>query len=167
MLLKYGRLGERPLPALRYMTVAGGELRHDLAEEIARRIKPASFHVMYGQSEATARLASLPPQQLHVRRGSIGRPISGVELAVMDELNCELSSNAVGMLCARGKNVMLGYGVTPPQRPTRSVPPMDGCEPVIWPIRTKMDLFSPAWPGELAGQGPRAPRTPGRDRRVD
>ena len=59
MLLKYGRLGERPLPALRYMTVAGGELRHDLAEEIARRIKPASFHVMYGQSEATARLASL------------------------------------------------------------------------------------------------------------
>ena len=77
MLLKYGRLGERPLPALRYMTVAGGELRHDLAEEIARRIKPASFHVMYGQSEATARLASLPPQQLHVRRGSIGRPISG------------------------------------------------------------------------------------------
>ena len=109
MLLKYGRLGERPLPALRYMTVAGGELRHDLAEEIARRIKPASFHVMYGQSEATARLASLPPQQLHVRRGSIGRPISGVELAVMDESNRELSSNAVGMLCARGKNVMIGY----------------------------------------------------------
>ena len=109
MLLKYGRLGERPLPALRYMTVAGGELRHDLAEEIARRIKPASFHVMYGQSEATARLASLQPQQLPVRRGSIGRPISGVELAVMDESNRELAANAVGMLCARGENVMLGY----------------------------------------------------------
>src|SRR5262249_22354898 len=109
MLLKYGRLGERPLPALRYMTVAGGELRHDLAEEIARRIEPASFYVMYGQSEATARLASLPPQQLHARRGSIGMPISGVELAVMDESNRELTANAVGMLCARGNNVMLGY----------------------------------------------------------
>jgi long-chain acyl-CoA synthetase len=113
MLLKYGRLGERPLPALRYMTVAGGELRHDLAAEIARRIEPASFHVMYGQSEATARLASLPPQQLHIRRGSIGRPISGVELAVMDDSNRELPANTVGMLCARGKNVMLGYWQDP------------------------------------------------------
>lgn len=109
MLLKYGRLAERPLPALRYMTVAGGELRSDLAVEIAHRIKPASFHVMYGQSEATARLAALPHQQLHSRRGSIGTPISGVELAVRDEANRELPSGAVGMLCARGENVMLGY----------------------------------------------------------
>jgi acyl-CoA synthetase (AMP-forming)/AMP-acid ligase II len=109
MLLKYGQLGERPLPALRYMTVAGGELRYDLAAEIESRIRPASFHVMYGQSEATARLASLPPQQLHNRRGSIGRPIPGVELAVMDEANRELPAGTVGMLCARGENVMLGY----------------------------------------------------------
>ena len=72
MLLKYGRLGERPLPALRYMAVAGGALRHDLSVEIANRIAPAPFHVMYGQSEATSRLASLPPQQLHGRPGSIG-----------------------------------------------------------------------------------------------
>jgi acyl-CoA synthetase (AMP-forming)/AMP-acid ligase II len=109
MLLKYGHLGERPLPALRYMTVAGGELRYDLAAEIESRIRPASFHVMYGQSEATARLASLPHQQLHTRRGSIGRSISGVDLAVMDEANRELPTDTVGMLCARGENVMLGY----------------------------------------------------------
>ncbi|HEY6860433.1 MAG TPA: class I adenylate-forming enzyme family protein [Pseudolabrys sp.] len=113
MLLKYGRLGERPFPALRYMTVAGGELRHDLAVEIADRIAPASFHVMYGQSEAAARLTSLLPQQLPIRRGSIGKPIWGVELAVMDEANRELPPGAVGMLCARGKNVMLGYWQDP------------------------------------------------------
>jgi acyl-CoA synthetase (AMP-forming)/AMP-acid ligase II len=64
---------------------------------------------MYGQSEATARLASLPHQQLHVRRGSIGKAISGVELAVMDEANRALPAGTVGMLCARGANVMLGY----------------------------------------------------------
>src|SRR5262249_57147379 len=62
MLLKYGHLGELPLPALRYMTVAGGELRYDLATEIENRIRPAAFHVMYGQSASTARLASLPPE---------------------------------------------------------------------------------------------------------
>src|SRR5208283_4989687 len=55
MLLKYGRLGEQPLRQLRYMAVAGGELRYDLSAEVASRIAPAPFHVMYGQSEATAR----------------------------------------------------------------------------------------------------------------
>jgi long-chain acyl-CoA synthetase len=109
MLLKYGRLGEQPLPGLRYMTVAGGALRYDLAAQIESRIRPASFHVMYGQSEATARLSSLPPQELHTRPGSIGKPISGVELAVMDEANRELPAGSTGMLCARGANVMLGY----------------------------------------------------------
>jgi long-chain acyl-CoA synthetase len=113
MLLKYGRLGDPPLQALRYMTVAGGELPYDLAAEIANRIAPAPFYMMYGQSEATARLALLPPEQLHVRRGSIGKPVSGVELAVMDEANRELSPGAVGMLCARGENVMLGYWESP------------------------------------------------------
>jgi long-chain acyl-CoA synthetase len=124
MLLKYGGLGVQPLPVLRYMAVAGGELRHDLAVKIADRIAPASFHVMYGQSEATARLTSLPPQQLHIRRGSIGKPIWGVELAVMDEANRELPPGAVGMLCARGENVMLGYWQDPAA--TVDVLPGDG-----------------------------------------
>src|SRR5690349_6911074 len=69
MLLRYGRLGEHPLPTLRYMAVAGGELNYNAAADIAGRIAPASFFVMYGQSEATARLAALPAQQFHLRRG--------------------------------------------------------------------------------------------------
>ncbi len=113
MLLKYGRLGERPFQTLRYMTVAGGELRHDLAADVARRIAPAPFYVMYGQSEATGRLAVLPPAELHARRASIGKPIWGVELSVRDEANRQLPPGAVGMLCARGENVMLGYWESP------------------------------------------------------
>ena len=113
MLLKYGRLGERKLQRLRYFTVAGGALRYDLATEIAARIAPATFHVMYGQSEATSRLASLPPEQLGVRRGSIGASLLGVELAIMDETGRELPPGVVGMLCARGENVMLGYWQDP------------------------------------------------------
>jgi acyl-CoA synthetase (AMP-forming)/AMP-acid ligase II len=108
-LLKYGKLGEVPLPNLRYMTVAGGEMRPDTARDIAARISPATFHIMYGQSEAGPRLTSLPPDQLHLRPGSIGKPIRGVELSVRDESARELPPNVVGMLYARGKNVMLGY----------------------------------------------------------
>ncbi len=108
-LLKYGRLGEQGLPRLRYMSVAGGGIRPDIAAEVAARIAPATFHVMYGQSEATARLACLPPDQLAIRRGSIGKPISGVELAVRDDSGHDLKAGEVGMLYARGGNVMLGY----------------------------------------------------------
>lgn len=109
MLMKYGRLGEQTMPSLRYMSVAGGGLRHDLSVQMAELIAPAAFYVMYGQSEASARLAVLPPDQLHVREGSIGRALSGVELAVLDESNRALPQGEAGMLCARGPNVMLGY----------------------------------------------------------
>jgi acyl-CoA synthetase (AMP-forming)/AMP-acid ligase II len=109
MLLKYGGLGDAPLPHLRYMTVAGGEMRHALAATIAEWIAPATFHVMYGQSEATARLASLPAAELLLRPGSIGKPVPGVALAVMDDAGRQLPSDTVGMLCARGDSVMLGY----------------------------------------------------------
>lgn len=109
MLLKYGRLGERPLPDLRYMAVAGGAMKPDLAADVARRIAPASFYIMYGQSEATSRLSILAPDDLGRRIGSIGTAIPGVKLAIMDDENRELPVGAVGMLCARGDNVMAGY----------------------------------------------------------
>lgn len=109
MLLKYGRLGERPLPDLRYMAVAGGAMRPDLADDVARRIAPAQFYIMYGQSEATSRLSILAPADLGRRSGSIGTAIPGVELAILDDENRELPVGAVGMLCARGDNVMSGY----------------------------------------------------------
>lgn len=109
MLLKYGKLGDTPLPSLRYMAVAGGQLRPDLAAEVAGRIAPATFHVMYGQSEASPRLASLPPDQLAPRRGSIGKPLPGVTLAIKDDSGRDLPPGEIGMLCARGDNIMLGY----------------------------------------------------------
>lgn len=109
MLLKFGGLRGRPLPTLRYMSVAGGELRHESALQLADSIQPASFYMMYGQSEASARLAVLAPQDLKRRPGSIGKPIPNVELTVRNDDGSELADGEVGMLCARGPNVMLGY----------------------------------------------------------
>jgi acyl-CoA synthetase (AMP-forming)/AMP-acid ligase II len=108
-LMSCSELGRRPLPSLRYMTVAGGALRPDAAREVADLISPASFFVMYGQTEATARLAYLPCEQLRRRPNSIGKPIPGVELRVQDSEGRALPCGEVGELCARGSNVMLGY----------------------------------------------------------
>jgi long-chain acyl-CoA synthetase len=108
-LLSCSDLGRLRLPHLRYMTVAGGALQPDAALQVAERIAPASLFTMYGQTEATARLAYLPPDQLCKRPGSIGKAIPGVELQVQDTSGRQVAHREVGELCARGANVMLGY----------------------------------------------------------
>jgi acyl-CoA synthetase (AMP-forming)/AMP-acid ligase II len=111
LLLDRTSLGKTRLPALRSMAVAGGALRRELALEVARRIRPAEFYVMYGQTEATARLAYVPPERLadDLAEGCIGRGVPGVTLWVVNEQDRTVAPGEVGELRARGPNVMLGY----------------------------------------------------------
>ncbi|HEX6985501.1 MAG TPA: AMP-binding protein, partial [Planctomycetaceae bacterium] len=60
-LLSRSSLGETELPSLRYLAVAGGRLDPDQTQVLAFRAAPAKLFVMYGQTEATARLSYLPP----------------------------------------------------------------------------------------------------------
>jgi acyl-CoA synthetase (AMP-forming)/AMP-acid ligase II len=108
-------LEQMDLPALRYFTQAGGRLdtslvRHfsAIAQRTGRR-----FYVMYGQTEATARIAYLPHELAAVHPASIGRPIPGGELAIVSESGAVVSEpNVKGELIYRGPNVMLGYAET-------------------------------------------------------
>jgi acyl-CoA synthetase (AMP-forming)/AMP-acid ligase II len=75
-----------------------------------RQLVPsAKFFVMYGQTEATARLTYLPPEHLDERLGSVGIPLDGVEIQIRNGQGEELPPGEVGELCARGPNIMLGY----------------------------------------------------------
>lgn len=110
LLLERTSLGKTALPSLRYMTVAGGSLQRDFALMMAERLAPASFFTMYGQTEATARLAYVPPERLaDLPAGCIGRAVPGVELEVVDDNGEVLRLGEIGELRARGPNVMLGY----------------------------------------------------------
>ncbi len=109
-LLERSSLGTAKLPSLSYMAVAGGALPHELGQQVVARIAPARFFVMYGQTEATARLAYVPPDRLDVLgSGCIGRPVPGVELEVVDESGIPVVAGAIGEIRARGPNIMLGY----------------------------------------------------------
>ena len=90
----------RELPTLRTMTQAGGALDPSLAVSLHGRLaeRGARFVVMYGQTEATARIAYVPSDRMLDKPGSIGVPIPSGELWVQD-----------GELFYRGPNVMLGY----------------------------------------------------------
>ena len=114
LLLERTSLGQAPgsksLSTLRYMAVAGGSLRHEMAIEMADRIAPARFFVMYGQTEATARLAFVPPELLAPRPAEcIGRASPSVVLEVVDENGLPVAAGETGELRARGDSVMLGY----------------------------------------------------------
>lgn len=69
----------------------------------------AQLFVMYGATEASARLSYLPPLELAEALGSIGYPLSGVELRPLREDGASCEVGEVGELVARGPNIMLGY----------------------------------------------------------
>ena len=65
---------------------------------------------MYGQTEATARLAYLNPDRLDCSpEGCIGQAIPGVTLEVVDDRGRVLPPGEMGELRVKGPNVMLGY----------------------------------------------------------
>jgi acyl-coenzyme A synthetase/AMP-(fatty) acid ligase len=96
-------------PRLRYLTQAGGAMAPDTIDWVRGAFHPARLFVMYGQTEATARLSYLPPERAAEKRGSIGIPIPGVELRIVDEQARELPPGETGHLVARGANVTPGY----------------------------------------------------------
>src|SRR5690606_39012272 len=60
-------------PDLRYVTQAGGKLHDVFIDEFIDTFPKIAFFVMYGQTEATARLSYLPPHMVSVKKGSIGK----------------------------------------------------------------------------------------------
>lgn len=98
------------LPSLRYVTQAGGKLAADRVAELAARGERDGWRlfVMYGQTEATARMAYLPPELASTRPDAIGVAIPGGDLALASE-----SASGEGELIYRGPNVMLGYAESP------------------------------------------------------
>ncbi len=96
-------------PRLRYLTQAGGAMAPDTIDWVRGAFAPAKLFVMYGQTEATSRLSYLPPERAADKRGSIGIPIPGVDLRVVDDAARELPPGETGHLVARGDNVTLGY----------------------------------------------------------
>jgi long-chain acyl-CoA synthetase len=112
-MLKTLRFERLPLPALRYLTQAGGKLTPELTgylKELSEQ-RACPVFLMYGQTEATARIAFLPPDQLPKYADCIGHAIPGGELLLREPHDRSVIEQPLtpGELCYRGMNVMLGY----------------------------------------------------------
>jgi len=111
-MLKKLRFGHMELPSLRYLTQAGGKLSKELSTEFSEICKQRGmkFIVMYGQTEATARMAYLPWDYAQSKAGSIGVAIPSGEFWLADAGGKPISEPEVtGELVYKGPNVTLGY----------------------------------------------------------
>lgn len=106
------RFAKMELPTLRYMTQAGGKITPELHQKFAEYAAATGkeFIVMYGQSEATARMGYLPSDKALEKCGSMGIAIPGGQFRLIDTNGCAISESGVtGELVYEGTNVTMGY----------------------------------------------------------
>ncbi len=109
LLLHRSNLTKMAFPSLRYVTQAGGGMPPARIREWLEKGPKAKFYVMYGATEASARLTYLEPGDLERKLGSIGRTIPNVEMLVVDDDGRVAATGEVGELIARGSNISSGY----------------------------------------------------------
>ncbi len=109
MLLHKSDFHKRDFSDLRYLTCAGGGLAPAVVDRLRGVVPEARLFLMYGQTEATARLSTLMPEEIDAKPGSIGRGIPNVTLEVHDTQGLPVPPGEVGEIVARGENVMVGY----------------------------------------------------------
>lgn len=111
-MLKRLRVFRMDLPYLKTFTQAGGKLNADLAKEYIENASACDkrFIVMYGQTEATARMSYLPWDKALEKYSSIGIAIPGGRFSIEDAQHNEITEpNVDGELVYRGPNVSMGY----------------------------------------------------------
>ncbi|MGD8487345.1 MAG: AMP-binding protein [Chloroflexota bacterium] len=107
------RVGYRDmdLPSVDTMQQAGGALDRSLTQRYSEHMgaKGGRLFVMYGQTEATARIAYVPPERLPEKLGSAGRAIPGGTLRIDGAGSSSNDRPASGEVIYEGPNVMMGY----------------------------------------------------------
>src|SRR6202789_3212669 len=109
------RLGASLVPdSVKTFTQAGGALdlrvQTKIREWAAQR--GGQFFVMYGQTEAAPRMATLQHADHARKAGSVGVALAGGQFAIVDESGAMLPADAVGTVVYEGPNVMLGYAMS-------------------------------------------------------
>ena len=110
-MLKQMRFNPQKYPLMRMMTQAGGKMAPDLLKYFSELTQNhgIQLRVMYGQTEATARMAIATNDEIMSDPATVGKAIPGGSFKVLDHEGQEVSTGVEGEITYRGPNVMLGY----------------------------------------------------------
>jgi long-chain acyl-CoA synthetase len=107
-LLKMLARSPRPLPHLRAVTNTGEKLPRAHVDQLLKFFPSLKVFLMFGLTECK-RVSILLPEEMPQRPGSVGRPLTGTEVRVIDEQGRPLPPGETGELVVRGPHVALGY----------------------------------------------------------
>jgi len=108
-LLDRSKLAQSPPPALKYVLITGGALSPSGLERLHEALPDVGIHLAYGQTEAAPRITWIGPDELFVKRGSVGVALSNVKLEILGPDEQPVGPNVVGEVAAGGPNIMKGY----------------------------------------------------------
>lgn len=116
ILLNHPRVNEVDLSRLKYITYGASPIPLELMRE-AIRVIGCGFVQMYGMTETSGTIVALDPED-HVPEGSprmrsVGKPLSGVEIKIIDEAGNEVPTGTVGEIATRSSKNMRGYWNNP------------------------------------------------------
>jgi long-chain acyl-CoA synthetase len=80
---------------------------------LLRAFQSAQPHIRviqgYGLTETSPLITLVEPEKAETKIGSIGRPVAGVEVKIVDESGAEVPVGEAGEIITRGPHVMKGY----------------------------------------------------------
>jgi acyl-CoA synthetase (AMP-forming)/AMP-acid ligase II len=109
------RLGLAMTPdCVKVFTQAGGALDLRVQTKVREWAtqRGSQFFVMYGQTEASPRMATLQHADHARKAGSVGVALDGGRFSIVDDSGAPLSADEVGTVVYEGPNVMLGYAMS-------------------------------------------------------
>jgi len=113
ILLRRSALKKMKFPDLRFVAQAGGKLTNPFILELIETLPTTEIFIMYGQTEATARLSYLPPHLLESKLGSCGQGIPRTTIEVLNDEGTPVKPGEIGEIVASGGNIMMGYWKDP------------------------------------------------------
>ena len=107
--VKSGCLSQYDFSSLRAITSSADKLPTAVIDSLMEALPEVRIFSMYGLTEATTRVCYVPPEMIHMKKESCGRPLPGVELKILTEDGQTAAAGVVGEVLLRGPNVMTGY----------------------------------------------------------
>jgi long-chain acyl-CoA synthetase len=104
-------LEDYDLSSLTSLTCGAAPLPAEVARELGRRLPGVELREGYGCTESGAVISSSPPGK--AKPGSVGKPIPGYEVRILDERDVEVPTGERGEICCRSRGVMRGYWKSP------------------------------------------------------
>jgi len=109
VLLRRSNIRKTPMLGLRRFLQAGGGLAPERISEMRELFPLVKFYVMYGQTEATARISCMDPDRWNEKPGSVGRPLDNLTISIVDEEGNAVQAGQVGQLLVKGPSICSGY----------------------------------------------------------